>query len=261
MQNETEPIQSASLDFFVPITVAYVAVCIVWLIVKYLAQDRWSNENQPESNNRWLDFALIFVAVAGTFLIGTAYRNEWLIPRGQGRCSNIITAINLCLPYVPIFVVLAIRRQSLNTVWLSTRALSWKIGTGVLAAGVGTLVFLTLRNALVHLPEVVFEIGTVHSWVHAPAVFLEAVAVAFVFVRLRWVTGPIIAMAMPCLLFAAAHVPSGIQSGRSLTEIAAFFVFNTLLSALIFSVIVKSRDIVWIAIPHFVLDIAIGAFR
>ncbi len=118
-----------------------------------------------------------------------------------------------------------------------------------------------MRGEFERFPQILEELIESRSWIHAPAVFLEAAAVAFVLVRLQWVTRPAIALIVPCLLFAAAHFPSGIASGRTPLELIAFFVFNAGLAAAIFSVVMKSRDIVWIAVPHFVLDIAIGAFE
>ena len=233
MTEEVEPIQTATADFFGPIACAYLAVCATWLVVRAVAGNRWQAEAEPKTENRWLDFSLIFLVIA---------------------------CINLCIPYLPIFVVLAFRRQSFNTIWLSTTALPWKIGTGVLASVVGLLVFLGMRGEFHRLPEIGNDLFDVHSWVHAPAVFLEAVAVAFLFVRLKWVSSTRVALLVPCLLFALAHVPGAIANERTLFEIVSFLVFNTLLAAAIFAVVFRSRDVLWIAIPHFILDIAIGVF-
>lgn len=258
MQEQPDRIQTATVDFFWPIASAYVAVCIVWLIVRALAKTRWKDEPNVESDHPWLDFGMIFVAAAGIFGLGAAYRNDLLIPMIPEPWSNLSTAINLCLPFVPIFLILLVRRQSLSTIWISGDSLHWKIAVGVISALAGLLVFLGLRGEFHRFPVVLLGLCHVNSWIHAPAVFLEAVAVAFVFIRLRWIAHASLALLIPCMLFAAAHVPSGIASGRPSLEITAFFFFNTLLSAFIFSIVMKARDVVWIAIPHFVLDIAIG---
>ncbi|MGI9517777.1 MAG: hypothetical protein ACR2NP_12070 [Pirellulaceae bacterium] len=220
-------------------------------------EDRWPREEDVETDRPWLDAMMVLLAAVGVFAIGAAYRRGWLLT-GE---SEFVTAVNLCIPYLPIFVVLAIRRQSMATVWLTSRALPWKLFTGLLAAAVGLLVFIAMRGEWSRVPQIIGEMGGRRSWIHAPAVFLEALAVAFVFVRLHWLLKrPWIAVLIPCLLFAAGHVSSGIESGRSTWELAAFFVFNSALAAAIFSVVVRSRDVIWIAIPHFVLDIAIDAF-
>ena len=260
MASESEQIQSATGDFFVPIAAAYVAVCVTWLITKKLAGHRWPDEAPIETDRPWLDLGMIFVAIAGAFGLGEAYRRNLLIPDLAGPWSAISTTLNLCIPYAPIILILAIRRQNLATLWISNRAMTWKITTGSLAAVAGVMIFLALRAELARLPHVANGFLELHSWIHAPAVFLEAVAVAFVFTRLRWVCHPLLALVIPCLLFALAHVPSGIAGDRTGFEIAMFFVFNTSLAMFIFSVVMRSRDVIWIFIPHFVLDMAIEAF-
>jgi hypothetical protein len=59
---------------------------------------------------------------------------------------------------------------------------------------------------------------------------------------------------------AVAHVPRGIESGLGPAEIAAFFCLNTLLPLAIFFVVFRSRDVVWVGVVHYLLDIAIDAF-
>ena len=90
--------------------------------------------------------------------------------------------------------------------------------------------------------------------------FLEGVAIAFVYERLRWAMGGWASIWVPCLLFAAAHVPRSIESGRPPEEILIWFGFNTLLPAMILLVLRRSRDVIWIFFPHYLLDVAIGAF-
>jgi membrane protease YdiL (CAAX protease family) len=257
---ETE-IQSASAGFMVPITLAYLAACGTWLIVKRLAGDRWPDEEQFATDNRWIDLLSVVLVAIGVFGIGALYRAGWLLPSLPGRWSAITTTINLCLPFSPIAVCLLVRKQPTTTIWISRRALQWKLAVGFLAAAVGLIVFQWLRDDLSAIPNLLMDAVTAHSLSHFAPVFLEAVAVAFVFVRLRWAVGTGWAIAIPSLLFALAHVPSGIESGRSGLELASFVVFNTCLAAAIFGVVARSRDVLWIAIPHYVLDVAIGVFR
>jgi hypothetical protein len=80
---------------------------------------------------------------------------------------------------------------------------------------------------------------------------------AFAFVRLRWVIGTAAAIAIPSLLFAAAHVPGQVEAGRDVVHIAVFFAFNTALPAAILWTVQRSRDVVWIGLVHYLMDIAI----
>jgi len=260
-----ENIQIAGLEFFVPIAAAYLVVCATWWAVRRFAGDQWPDETTAATSNQWIDLAMIVVAIAGVFGIGAAYRAGLLIPDNgpatDGNWSYLVTAINLSLPFLAIFVCLAIRRQSTATVWMTARAMDWKLGTGLFSAILGVLCFCLLRGELDRLPFILSDSITLHSLSHGPAVFLEVVAIAFVFERLRWAIGRPAAIAIPCVLFALAHIPSGIESGRSVNELVAFFAFNCILPAIIFITVMRSRDVIWIALPHYFLDVAMGVFH
>ncbi len=122
------------------------------------------------------------------------------------------------------------------------------------------MVFQLLRGDIAATPQALQKSISLHALSHFPAVFLEAVAVAFVFVRLRWVVGTFWAIAIPSVLFALGHVPSGIEYDRTVTELLTFFMFNSCFAATICGVVAKSRDVIWIAIPHYILDVASGLF-
>jgi len=91
-------------------------------------------------------------------------------------------------------------------------------------------------------------------------VTLEGVALAFLFVRIRWVFGPAVALLVPSVLFAAAHLPRQFADGLGPAEIVAFFALNTLLPAAILAIVVHSRDVIWLGIVHYIMDIAIRVF-
>jgi membrane protease YdiL (CAAX protease family) len=68
------------------------------------------------------------------------------------------------------------------------------------------------------------------------------------------------AVLIPAVLFAAAHIPRQLAGDSSGGTIAAFFVLNTLLPAAILYTVFVSRDIIWMGLVHYVMDIAIDAF-
>jgi membrane protease YdiL (CAAX protease family) len=116
-----------------------------------------------------------------------------------------------------------------------------------------------LRGELREVPGLLNSSVNTDKLVNCLPVFLEGVAVVFLFVRLRWVTGTAVAILIPSVLFAAAHVPGSLAEGRSAAHIAVFFVFNTALPAAIFSVVARSRDVIWLGLVHYLMDIAIQA--
>jgi hypothetical protein len=121
--------------------------------------------------------------------------------------------------------------------------------------------YLALRGEISQFRAVLIEVATISSLGNFVPVFLEGVAVAFGFVRLRWAFGLPVALIVPGLFFALAHVPREINEGRSILVIAAFFVFNSALLPAILYTVDRSRDVVWIGIVHYLMDVATRAFE
>ncbi len=247
--------------FFFAIAFAYGAACATFVVGQWYTGSRWTVSQPPETDRKWLDFAMVFVAAGGVFAIGELYRRGLLLPAFPGVWSGLSTVINLILPFTPLFLVVLGRGQSFDTLMLSRKHIGNKVGFGCLASLTGLCVYLAAMGRLPDLASVLRATITTHSLIHAPAVFMEGVALAFVYDRLRWVSGHVPSILMPGLLFAAAHVPRSIEAGRTVGEIAFWFLFNTALPACILHVVARSRDVIWIAIPHYVLDVAIGAFE
>ncbi len=261
MPEKNETIQQTDTEFMVPVAAAYLVVCITWWVSKYLAGEKWESEEKPETDHRWLDLLMMFVGIVGVFAAGQAYRAGLRIPDLPQSWQYLTVAINLCIPFLPLFFVLLVRRQSFLTIWISWRAIHWKLATGILSAIVGLATWLTIGNQWERLGEIARDSVTLHSLAHAMPVFMEGVAIAFVFVRLRWVAPNWLAILIPSLLFAAAHIPRFTETDQSLLAVAIFVGFNTAVAAMAFTTALRARDIIWIAIPHYIMDIAIGAFH
>ena len=262
---QAAPVQQAAASFFVPITVAYLAACGGWLLLARLLPGLrlWpppEQEAQARSSRPWLDLGVALLAAAAVLALGQAYNAGWLLPSGEGIASYVSFNVNTLLIFSPLFAVMLLRRQGPDSVYLSARALPQKLAAGAALALVGLAVFLGLRGELDRAPAVLAGTVAPRSLEHAIPVFLEGVAVAFLFVRLRWALGAPAALLVPCLLFAAAHVHGDIEQGRPAAGVVAFFALNTLLPCAIFAVVARSRDVVWIGVVHYVLDVAIEAF-
>ena len=90
-------------------------------------------------------------------------------------------------------------------------------------------------------------------------IFLEGVAVAFLFVRIKWALGILPAILIPAGLFALAHIPGQLANGLNAAEIMAFFIVNGGLAGAILYFVHRSADIIWIGLVHYIMDIAIEA--
>ena len=251
--------QTATAFFFAPVAAAYLAICGVWLGYDRLRRPSAGEPPLGASTRPVLDFALAVAAAGGILLLGAVYRQGWLLPAGGGWLGRSFWIVDNGIIYSPIAAVLAVRRQGLETIFLSSHRLVEKtalgLGLGVLAVSL----YLALRGELAQLAGCLVGALAPERLASFPAIFLEGVALAFGFVRFRWLVGTAAALAVPCALFAAAHVPGQIADERAVWEIAAFFLFNTSLAAAILWTVQRSRDVIWIGIAHYMMDVAIQA--
>lgn len=251
--------QSATAFFFGPVAAAFTTACCGWLAYDRL---RGLSANEPplDSSDKPVRDFVLAVAAAGTILLlGAVYGQGWLLPTGSSWFGRTCWIIDNAIIYSPIAVVLFARCQGPQTVFLSRHRLLEKIGLGLSLGVVAVAVYFALRGESAQFAKCLAAALAPEKLVNFPAIFLEGVAVAFIFVRLRWLLGTAAAIAVHCGLFAIAHIPGQIAEQRLLWEIGAFFVFNTLLVAAILWTVQRSRDVIWIGVAHYLMDVAIRA--
>jgi len=264
--SETEPqrssdrVQEASIRFFTPVILAYLTACGGWLLLERSRLVLRSAIPFPATDRPWVDFLAAVVAALGIFALGSCFRAGLLLPSGAGWVHHLTWAMNNLIIFSPLALVLAFRRQGPKTILLSPRDVGRKVAAGVILGVVATAVFLVLRGELSRFGKVLVGVVDMDNATNFLPVMLEGVALAFLFVRIRWVFGPVVALLVPSVLFSVAHIPRQLANGLGPTEIIAFFVLNTLLPATILAVVVRSRDVIWLGIVHYIMDIAIRAF-
>jgi hypothetical protein len=246
-------------EFFGAVTLAYLAVCALWLGLERAARGLWARPPIPASDRRWLDLAVALLVVAAVLGLGQLWRAGHLLPRTLGP-PLLIYNLNTLLIWAPLGLALLVRRAPLATILLAPERAWFKVLLGIALGALGVAVYFVARGEPGRVGSTLVQCLGTRELAHFVPVFLEGVGVAFLYVRLRWVTGPIVALLAPCLLFAAAHVPRQLDAGSSAGEIAAFFCLDTLLPLGIFATVVRSRDVIWIGMAHYMLDVAIGAF-
>jgi hypothetical protein len=251
--------QTATAFFLLPVAVAYLTACGLWLACDWRFRLSRSEPPPSESDHPYADVLLTVVAAAGIFLLGAIYRQGWLLPTGPSAAGRIGWLIDNAIIYSPIAAVLALRRQSVRTIFLSPARLAEKISLGLVLGVIAVALYSGMRRELGEVPGYLRSALTMDKLIDFAPVFLEGVALAFAFVRLRWVVGAPLAIAIPSLLFAAAHVPGQVEAGRDVAHMAAFFAFNTALPAAILWTVARSRDVIWIGLVHYLMDIAIRA--
>ncbi len=249
------------MGFFFPVTFAYLLACGGWIMLARWGAISRPREPIPTCDRPWVELGLATVVVAGIFLFGLVYRFGFLLPSGSEWYHHLSWPVNNLIIYSPVFIFVVLRKQDMGTVFLSKSDIGRKTAVGSILAIIATAAFLALRGDLADLPGIMRGIVEPGNASNFPAVFLEAVLVAFLFVRVRWALGFWPAILIPAVLFAIGHVPRQLAAGESIGTIVAFFAFNTFLPAAILYVIAVGRDVIWIGIVHYVMDIAIKAFE
>ncbi len=255
-----EEIMQSNTFFIVPLTISYLSICGLWFLFNKHGKS-WEITPIDTPKKPWIDLILGFVVAVAILAVGQLYSAGYLIPRTQnGLFNNLIWPLNNVLIFSSLFIVLALRKQSLKTVFISRKNLFTKLLFGLIASLVGIFLFIGLRGEWGRLPEIMNHAIQLKTLSNFPAIFFENVAVAFLFVRLKWVVGIKWAIIIPAILFALAHVPGSIAEGDPWSHILTFFFLTGSLTTVILYTAYRSRDIIWLGVVHYLMDVVIKAF-
>ncbi len=255
-----QPDPASLWNLFGPLTAGYLAACGGWMLVHWLRPSLWPPRTVLHTDHKWWDFAMVILATALVIGLGLLYRAGWLLPKLQGWPADLIWQINNLIIYAPVLVVLIHRAQSTATIYLTVEGLPIKLAAGLLFGLVGVAVYLTLRGELGRLPDVVAASVRPRNLRNFLPVFLEGVVIAFAYVRLRWAMGQWPALIAPGVVFAAVHIPRQLESGMGKPEMIGYFAVTTGITFFVLYTLERSRDVIWLGIVHYLMDVAIGAF-
>jgi hypothetical protein len=143
--------QTASAFFFMPVAAAYLAACAGSLIYDRQLRGAVAEPPFPVSDRPVLDFLLTLAAAAGILLLGSAYRNDWLLPTGSTAAGRVGWMVDNLIIFSPIAAVLWMRRQGTETIFLSSHRWIEKVllglGLGVISVSIYlAVVYRALRE-------------------------------------------------------------------------------------------------------------------
>lgn len=252
-----EDIQQSKLIFYLPILAGYAIACAsAYLLFKMFGMTK-VNEQEARPRKPYLELILGLGAAAAILAIGRIYTAGFLLPATYNPLSWII---NNLIIYSPIFIVLIARKQSTATIWITPGKWYLKVITGITASVLGVALFLGLRSEWYRWLPVIVKSFSLNGLSYFVAIFLEGVALAFLFIRIKWVANLKIALAIPALLFALAHVPGMIAENDPWWHIILMSLVTGSITVFVLYTCNKTRDIIWIGFVHYFLDAAINAF-
>ena len=250
------------LTYFLGIIAAYASACFIWLGIYRVNPVWWPVEVIEKPASRFKDLWIALLACVGVMAIGQLYSAGLLIPESSNRYWSATSWIlNNLIIFSPLFLALKLRKQSLNTVFFSTSKIGLKLGFGAVTSVIGICVFYLFHRQEGGFSQVFEQMFLLENIRNFPAVFLEGIAIAFLFVRLSWSLGKKWAVSIPAILFAIAHIPRSIASGEGPLEILVYSIVTATITVLVLHTSHKSRDIIWLGVIHYMMDIAIGAFN
>jgi hypothetical protein len=119
------PVQQASLFFTLPIVAAYLFAACGWLLITYWRPSFWPSPLFLQSDHPYWDLGLSVVAVFLALLFRQLYRMGGLLPtKSLTAWHQLAWLIDNLIIYSPIFLALALRRQSTKTIFISPEAWS-----------------------------------------------------------------------------------------------------------------------------------------
>lgn len=255
-----EEIMQSNAFFMLPLVLCYGIICGMWFLFDRMGW-LWNITPIKAPEKPRLEFLLAIVATIAVLSVGQLYSHGWLLPSSDSELwAGVSWMFNNVIIFSPLWLMVIIRKQSLNTVLISKEGLVKKVLFGLGTSLVGIIVFVGLRNEWTRFPEIWSHAFTYKSLINFPAVFFENVGLAFLFVRFRWAVGPKWAIIIPAIIFAIAHIPGSIAEGDPWSHILTFALLTSSLTVMILYTAYRSRDIIWLGFVHYLVDVAIKAF-
>ena len=223
-----------------------------WLVFNRLIPDLWPACSAPHFEKPWKEVGWALLASLGIIAIGQLYQAGIRLPV-SGAMGQILESVNQLAIFSPVFLLLYFRKQPLTTAWLPAKSVWLRIAVGLVLALLAIFLFTLFRsdsNGWLTVLEQVYHYQNLSFLVQ---VFLEDVAIAVLFIRVRSAIGLRGAIILVAALFALGHIPAMISAGVSFSEFSSL-ILDTLLGVGVIFVIQKSADILWFWMIHFAMD-------
>lgn len=230
----------------------YGTALLLWLGVARLLPNMWPKQPVPMFEHPWREVGWVLLAAVGTIGIGQLYLRGWLLPTPAGW-KPLLDAINQLLIFLPLLLVVPLRKQTLATAWLPTQQIAIRIGIGLVLAVSAIVVYTAVRAESHDTWTVIQQVYHVQNLPHLVQVLAEDIAIALLFVRLRAAIGLRWTIGLVAALFAAGHIPAMLANGATFTELQSLLL-DTLLGCGVLAVLYRSADMWWFWCVHFAMD-------
>lgn len=235
-----------------PLFIAYAVALVGWVVADRLAPGVWPASSEMTFARPWREFGFALLAVIMVLLVGQLYVHGIRVPE-TGALRPLAASINQVLIYAPLLLLPLIRGQSWDSAWLSERKLGLRTVIGLVLAILGVTAYSLLRQGASYPWQMLGRIVRYGNLDILVQVFLEDVVIAILFIRFAATVGSKWAIVTVGALFAAAHIPAMLANGVPLRDLGTVLL-DAALGITIISIVRKSRDVAWIFLIHFCMD-------
>lgn len=237
------------------LVVGYACALVCAALLQSRAPSVWPQPAPEPCARPWQSLGALGLGIAGVIGVGQAYQRGVRLPE-TGTWAPLAGALNQLLIFAPVFLVIALRRESPRTLWLGRTRFLVRLGAGVALALGALLAYGLVREGAAPFSTILARVVVPAHLDEAVQVALEDLLIAALFVRcvaaLRSSRTTVVLVAV---LFAAGHVPALLAEGAGASELL-WLVRDAALGVAVVSLLARSRDIVWFYPVHLVMDLA-----
>lgn len=241
-------------SYFLAIALAYIGAIGVWFFVTRARPSLWPpirsiHFAKPKTELLWAVVAIVFV------LVLTVLDNmRLLLPRQRGWVGSLMFLAVLIIVWLPVILVLLIRRQGLHTCLLSIEGLGMKILWGIGVSLLGMIIYLAVRGRFDAFPHLHWTVRPSRFVAFIQSVMLMA-GVGFLLVRLVAATGKWMGIVIVGALYGLAKYPLYIMQYRmGFLQATMMIAFSAIIAMIITYIIYDRQDVLVISIFHYFLD-------
>ncbi|KQC12374.1 MAG: hypothetical protein APR63_11125 [Desulfuromonas sp. SDB] len=239
-------------DHATPLVIAYLIALGGWLLANRVFPGIWQSKSDEVIAKPRVEFGYALLGVIGILVMGMLWTKGIRIPE-SGMFASISGALNQILIFMPIILVMVIRRQSWDTAWIPKDRIWIRILVGLILASLAVTTYSILRVGADSPWTIIVRIWRYEHLDKIVQVFLEDLTIAILFIRLAKIIGHAWATVVVACLFAAGHIPVMVSQGTTWLELYGLL-RDAGLGVAVILILQKSRDFIWFWFIHFCMD-------
>lgn len=240
------------MDHYIGLFSAYAVVTALRFSIQHFQPEFIPTPKQLVIAKPGRELLYLLMTVAAIIGIGQLYTADLLIP-AIPTWDGLTESLNQVLIFSPVFLFLYLCQPSPESLFLVRENWFRRLTMGLILAVVALFTFWLATPAQIDLVTLFAEPLRPGNIDFPVQVFFEDLLIAMFLARLSVLTSVRKTVMLVALAFAAAHIPAFLASGDTPQELLSL-IADAALGAMVFGMILKTRDFLWIFPVHWVMD-------